>query len=166
MPWIVPFIPLIVAGAGATTAGLTLAGVGQPNQEAIARQQQKQLNDAKMAQAQQDQQSKQKAILGNLANAQEQGGGALNSPSLTELAATIAGLPGEAGGPSGTGAINAYLGTPPAGTGTSGGTGTGPGTGSGGGISDIIQQLLSRSGGGGNSGNLVSETYGLNGSTG
>ncbi len=65
MPWIVPFIPLIVAGAGATTAGLTLAGVGQPNQDAMAREQQKQLNDAKMAQAQQDAKDKQKATRRN-----------------------------------------------------------------------------------------------------
>lgn len=171
MPAIIPFIPLIVAAAGATTAGLTLAGVGQPDTGAAMAQQQKQLNDAKMRQAQQDALAKQKAIQGNLANAQEQGGGALNAPSLTELAATIAGLPGEAGGPSGTNALSAYLGTPAAGLSPSGGGGTGTPSGASGGpgggssLSDLLTHLLSSSKGSGG-GNMVGETYGLSGSMG
>ncbi len=98
--------------AGLATAGIglgeTVAGVGQPSSGDAAKQAQK----AQEQQVAADQAAKQKAILASLPNAQEQGGGALSAPSLTDLASVIAGLPGEATSASGKGALNAFLGTP------------------------------------------------------
>jgi len=120
MPQLV--IPLITAAIAGTTGGMQLAGVGQPSPGDAAKAQQQQLQADQLKQLQADQLAKQKAIQANLSNAQEQGGGALNAPSLTDLAAIIAGLPGESGTASGKGALASYLGTgnpvPGAATGT------------------------------------------------
>ena len=101
-------IPVILAATSATELGMNLAGVGRPSTP----DPNKQLDAAKQAQAQADADTKMKAIRANLANAQEQGGGALNAPSLTDLAAVIAGLPGESGTTAGRTALSSFLGTP------------------------------------------------------
>jgi hypothetical protein len=138
MPWIIPFIPLIAAGATVgTSVGLYEAGKGQTQQEEQA--QQAQLNQEQMQQAQQNALAKQKAIQATLANAQGQSGGTLNSPGLVNLASVIAGFPGAGGDSSGSKALADYLGT----GGEEGQSGTGTG-----------------------SGNLVSQTYGLSGTQG
>lgn len=135
MPWIVPFIPLIAAGATAgTSVGLYEANKGDASDAAA--QQEKQIQQAQLQQVQQNELQKQKAIQANVANAQEQGGGALNSPGLVNLASVIAGFPGAGGDASGSKALASYLGT---GSGTSSGSGNE---------------------------NLVGATYGLNGSQG
>lgn len=112
MPFVVPFIPLIAAAATATVSGIEMSQ--RPDGSGAK----KQLMEAQQKQAAADAQARQKAILASLPNAQEQGGGALNAPSLTDLAAVIAGLPGESGTTAGKGALASYLGT---GTGTTGG---------------------------------------------
>lgn len=112
MPWIVPFIPLIAGGVtSGTQLGMGLAGVGQPSPGEAAAAQQKQMQADQLKQLQADQLAKQKMIQANLSNAQEQGGGALSGPGLTDLAAIIAGLPGESGTASGKGALASFLGT-------------------------------------------------------
>jgi hypothetical protein len=109
MPAVLPIIiGAISAGIGGTELGMSLAGVGKPSGGDAA----KAAQDAQLKQAQADQAAKQKAILASLPNAQEQGGGALSAPSLTDLASVIAGLPGESTTSSGKGALNAFLGTP------------------------------------------------------
>ena len=119
MPAVVPFIPLIIAGATAgTEIGMTAAGVGQPSTGDAT----KQLQQAQEAQARADREQKTRAIQASLANAQEQGGGALSAPSLTDLASVIAGFPGESSTSAGTTALNKYLGLNPN-TGTSTGLG-------------------------------------------
>jgi hypothetical protein len=134
MPAVVPLIVgLVSAGIGGTELGMNLAGVGQPSQGAANAQLQKQ----EQQQAQQDALAKQRAIQAALPNAQEQGGGALNQPSLLNLGSVIAGLPGETNTPSGQSALTAFLGLP----------------GSGGSTSQQPE-------------NMVSATYGLSGSQG
>ena len=119
MPFTLPvIIGAISAAIGGTELGMQIAGVGKPSGGDAA----KQAQEAALKQSQADQQAKQKAILASLPNAQEQGGGALSAPSLTDLASVIAGLPGEATTSSGKGALNAFLGTP-----VSPGSSTGPG---------------------------------------
>ena len=109
MPALIPVIvPLIAAGVGATELGMNLAGVGKPSQGDA----QKQLQQAQEQQAAADAASKRKAILASMANAQEQGGGALSNPSLTDLASVIAGVPGEGTTSVGRGALTQYLGLP------------------------------------------------------
>jgi hypothetical protein len=111
MPFTLPvIIGAISAAIGGTELGMQIAGVGKPSSG--AGEAAKQAQDAQLKQAQADQQAKQKAILASLPNAQEQGGGALSAPSLTDLASVIAGMPGEATTSSGKGALNAFLGTP------------------------------------------------------
>jgi hypothetical protein len=109
-------IPLII---GLASGGLTSAfggggGSSSSDAAALAKQQQQQ--------AQQDMLAKQRAIQASLPNAQEQGGGALNAPSLLNLGSVIAGLPGETNTPSGQSALTAFLGLPASGTSTSGTT--------------------------------------------
>lgn len=137
-------IPIILGVVAATETGLQIAGVGQPSPGDAAKQQQEQLQKAQQAQAAQDAQQRQKAILANLANAQEQGGGALNAPSLTDLAAIIAGLPGEATSGAGKGALSQYLGLP----------------------SSTSGVVPNPSGGGGSEDTMVGRTFGLSGSQG
>jgi hypothetical protein len=132
MPALVPFIPLIVGAVGGTVGGLQLAdvGTGSPQKDAQA-----QLTKDQQMQSQADQMAKQKAILASLPNAQEQGGGSLQSPELVNLASIIAGLPGEGNAPNTGGkALSAFLGQGDSASGTGG--------------------------------NLVSSTYGINGSQG
>lgn len=136
MPFIVPFIPLIAAAATAgTSIGLYEANKGDASDAAA--QQQKQLQQEQLQQVQQNELSKQKAIQANVANAQEQGGGALTSPGLANLASIIAGFPGGSGDSASSNALASYLGT------GSGGTSSGTGN-----------------------DNLVGATYGLSGSQG
>lgn len=135
MPFLAPIIPILTGIAAAGSIGSTVYGLTQ--QGGGGGESSKQLAQAQQQQAQQDAAAKQKAILASLPNAQEQGGGSLNAPSLTDLASVIAGLPGEATTGAGKGALNAFLGTPATGT-----------------------------GGTGQSGNLVEATYGLSGSQG
>jgi hypothetical protein len=118
MPALIPVVlPILGAIGGAASAATSIYSLTrQPGGGGDAA---KQAQEAAQKQALADQQAKQKAILASLPNAQEQGGGALNAPSLTDLASVIAGLPGEANTASGKGALNAFLGTP-----------TGSGTGS------------------------------------
>ena len=132
MPFIVPLAAIIGAGIGATELGMNLAGVGKPSPGDAA----KQLQQQQEKQAAADAENKRKMILASLPNAQEQAGGNLNAPSLTDLGAVIAGLPGETNTGAGRGALSSFLG---AGTGT--GTSNQPE-------------------------NLVSATYGLNGNQG
>jgi hypothetical protein len=127
MPAIVPFIPLIIGAASVgTSTGLALSGAGQPSPNAGLDQQNKLLEQQKQQQAQSDAQAKQKAILANLANSQEQTGGNVGNNTLVDLASIIAGLPGEASGAPGKGALASFLGT--GGGGGGGGTSTGSGT--------------------------------------
>lgn len=109
MPWsVIPLIATIAtAGVGATELGMKLAGVGQPSPTEAKKAQEA----AQLKQAQADADSKRKAILASLPNAQEQGGGSLTEPSLTSLASVIAGLPGEATTGAGRGALSDFLGT-------------------------------------------------------
>ena len=112
---VIELLSLAAAGAG---IGMEVAGVGRPSSGDAT----KQLRQAQEQQAQQAAQQRQKAILANLANAQEQGGGALGNPSLVELASVIAGLPGEGQASAGRSALASYLGTPSTTmTGTTGG---------------------------------------------
>src|ERR1700757_3557018 len=135
MPAIIPALVAIGSAVGAGTSIYSL--VNRPSTPDTS----KQLQQAQEKQAQADQQARQKAILASLPNAQEQGGGALNAPSLTDLAAVIAGLPGETNTAAGKGALSAFLGSTPQ---------TGAST-----------NQSSQSGG-----NLVESTYGLSGSQG
>lgn len=136
-------IPIIGLAFGGVELGTSIAGVGKPSEGDAQKQMQQQLDQQKAAQDKADQQAKQKAILANLANAQNQTGGNVNNPGLVDLASIIAGLPGEATGAPGQGALSQYLGT---------GSGSGTGTGS---------SLLHKDD------NLVSATYGsLSGSQG
>jgi len=106
-----PFIAPIIGVIGAALGGLQLAGVGQPSPGDAAKQQQKQLQEAQQKQAAADAQARQKSILAALPNAQEQGGGALETGSLTNLASVIAGLPGEGTTAAGKGALSQFLGS-------------------------------------------------------
>jgi hypothetical protein len=121
-------LPLIISGItaaiGGTELGMNLAGVGLPSPGDAAKQEQA----AQLKQAQADAAAKQKMLLASLPNAQEQGGGALNAPSLTDLAAVIAGLPGEANTGVGRGALSSFLGTGPGTGGTTTNTGSNPET--------------------------------------
>jgi hypothetical protein len=101
-------IGLVSAAVGGTELGVNLAGVGKPSTPDPS----KQIQQQQQQQAAADALAKQKAIQANLSNAQEQGGGALNNPSLTDLAAIIAGLPGESTSGAGKNALSAYLGNP------------------------------------------------------
>jgi hypothetical protein len=159
-------IPLAVAAIGGGIAA-SQSGGGGSSSAAVTQQ----LNAAKLQQVQQNELASQKAIQANLANAQEQGGGALSNPGLLGLGASIAGVPGDVGNASGQNALNAYLGVggAPAGAGgTSGGTGTGAAGGPGGlNLNDIVQRLLAGGGSGGGGGdNMVGATYGLSGNMG
>lgn len=109
MPAFVPFIPLIVAGIGGTTAGLSLAdvGTGSPQKDADATLKQQQLLASQQAQQQQ-----QKLIGANLANSQEQSGGNVNNQTLVDLASIISGVPGAANTTTGNNALASFLGTP------------------------------------------------------
>lgn len=110
MPFIVPFIPLIAAAATTgTSVGLYEAGKGDASDAQAA--QQKQLQQSQLQQLQQNELSKQKSIQANIANAQEQGGGALNSPGLVNLASIISGFPGAGGDASAGKALSSFLGT-------------------------------------------------------
>jgi hypothetical protein len=100
------------AGIGATELGMGLAGVGQPSAGAAKDAAAKQAQADALKQAQADAQNRQKAILGNLPNAQEQGGGALGGLSLTDLASVMAGLPGATNTGQGRGALSTFLGSP------------------------------------------------------
>ena len=118
MPWIIPFIPLITAGAGATIGGLELAqaGTGSP-MKAEEAQQQQQRQQAQQQQSAAAAQTQQKAILANLPDAQNQTGGSVNAPGLTDLAAIIAGIPGQANSSPGKSALATFLGQQPGGSG-------------------------------------------------
>jgi hypothetical protein len=111
MPFI---IPLAISAVSAVMGGLS-AGGGPSSSDTT-----KQVDAAALKQLQADQQAKQKAILANLPGAQEQSGGALSGPGLTDLAAVIAGLPGESGTGAGKGALASFMGTGAAPGGTSG----------------------------------------------
>jgi hypothetical protein len=109
-------IGAVTAGLGATELGLNLAGVGQPSPGDAA----KQAQAAQEKQAAADAETRRKMILAALPGAQEQSGGALNAPSLTDLASVIAGLPGESNtGGAGEKALSSYLGLPGTGASTS-----------------------------------------------
>ena len=123
MPALIPaIIPLIAGAAGVgglvSSVGSLLGGGGPSSAD-----QAKQAQAAELKQAQADAETKRKMLLAALPGAQEQAGGALNAPSLTDLAAVIAGLPGEANTGVGKGALSSFLGT---GTGATGATGAPP----------------------------------------
>ena len=109
-------IPAILGIIGAVTGGVelgtSLAGVGQPSQGDALKQQQQLLQQQQQKQAQQDALGRQKAVLANLANAQDQTGGAVSGGGLVNLASVIAGLPGAATDTTGQRALSQYLGTP------------------------------------------------------
>lgn len=121
MPAIIPFIPLIAAGVGAATAGVSLYESGQQADAAkkAEQQQQDQLKQQEQLQSAQDAQARQKMIQANLANAQTQSGGSVNAPTLVDLAGIIAGVPGSGTSGEGKQALSKYLGT-----GDEGGSGT------------------------------------------
>jgi hypothetical protein len=136
MPPLAVLIGTIASAAiGGTELGMGLAGVGQPSQGAAADALKKQEQQQSLA----EQQAKQRAIMASLPNAQEQGGGALNSPSLLNLGSVIAGLPGETNTPAGQSALTAFLGNISTGSGSPASTNPQPQ-------------------------NLVQATYGLSGS--
>jgi len=142
MPMLAPLVPILTGIAAAGTIGETIYSlVSKPGGGGADTT--KQLQAAQEKQAQADAESKRKAILASLPNAQEQGGGSLAAPSLTDLAAVIAGLPGEGNTAAGKGALSAFLGT--------GTAGAGPGA-----ASPGAQQPS----------NMVEATYGLSGSQG
>ncbi len=139
MPAIVPFIPLIAAGIGAATAGVSMYESHKSAEEQAA-EQQKMLRDQAQAQSAAQAEQQKKMIQANLANAQEQGGGSLTDTGTLNLSSILSGLPGQGqtpGGP-GAGALAAFLGTgtPGSSSGASGGE------------------------------NMVSSTYGLSGNQG
>jgi hypothetical protein len=93
MPWIVPFIPLIAAGATTgTEVGLQLSGAltpsttGAANAEEIA---------ANQAQQRQQQTAEQEAFKSFAPQAQAQTGGSLADPSLSSLIAQLSGSPAD-----------------------------------------------------------------------
>ena len=96
MPWIVPFIPLIAAGAGVAGAGVGAydannASIDQnaaqkANADALLKQQQTQANQANL--------TKQEAVLGAQGQAQEQTGGSLTDSGTASLTDLLAGYPG------------------------------------------------------------------------
>ena len=113
MPIALPaVIGLVSAAIGGTELGMGLAGVGQPSPNAAKDAAAKQAQADALKQAQADADSKRKAILGNLPNAQEQAGGALGGLSLTDLASVMAGLPGQSNAGPGRGALSSFLGSP------------------------------------------------------
>jgi hypothetical protein len=119
MPALIPVVlPILGAIGGAASAATSIYSLTQ--QPGGGGDAAKQAQEAAQKQALADQQAKQKAILASLPNAQEQSGGALSAPSLTDLASVIAGLPGESNTPAGKGALSAFLGTPTPGAGSSG----------------------------------------------
>lgn len=147
MPWIVPFIPLIAAGATAGTslyeaqdASANQASAQKQQQDALLKQQQTAANQANL--------TKQEAVLGAQGQTQQQTGGSLTDPGTAALTDLLAGYPGyQNGGTSGTGG----------GTGTGNGTSTDAGVGasgvpgnSGSGTPDIASILAAlRNGGSG-----------------
>lgn len=118
MPMLAPLVPILTGIAAAGTIGTTIYELASKPGGGGGADTTKQLQAAQEKQAQADAESKRKAILASLPNAQEQGGGSLGAPSLTDLAAVIAGLPGEGNSAAGKGALSAFLGTnSPAGSG-------------------------------------------------
>jgi|SRR5215475_1048984 len=107
IPLITTIASVAAAGIGATELGLKLSGAGQPSPTEARKAQEA----AALKQAQADADQKRKMILAALPGAQEQSGGTLQAPSLTDLAAVIAGLPGETNTGAGHGALASYLGT-------------------------------------------------------
>jgi len=144
MPILAPLVPILTGIAAAGTIGETIYSLVSKPGGGGGGDTTKQLQAAQEKQAQADAESKRKAILASLPNAQEQGGGSLAAPSLTDLAAVIAGLPGEGNSAAGKGALSAFLGT-----GTGGGGTTSPA-----GASGSSPQKM------------VEATYGLSGSQG
>jgi len=101
-------IPLIAAVASTVIGATKLGQSSGDDSKKMAQQAQ----EAQQKQAQADADAKRKAILASLPNAQEQGGGSLDAPQLTNLASVIAGLPGEGSNTAaGRGALNQFLGT-------------------------------------------------------
>ena len=90
MPFIVPFIPLIVAGVGALTTGLQLAGVGQPSAHAG----QAAAPDT-TAQTLQDQKNRVASIAQRLPDIQSQLGGSVSPDFLMAMASQESGNPGD-----------------------------------------------------------------------
>ena len=103
-------LTIIGLAAGGVGTGLSVAGVGQPSQGDALKKQQQLLQQEQQKQAQADAQTRQKAVLANLANAQDQTSGALAGGGLVNLASVISGLPGAAGDNTGQRALAQYLG--------------------------------------------------------
>ena len=149
MPAVIPFIPLIAAGVGLTSAGVGAYEANNASIDNSANQafQKNQLAQQQQAQANQADLSKQEAVLGASGQAQQQTGGSLTDSGTTAFTDLLAGYPGFQGGAGGSPA-------PSAGTGTSGvGTGGAPSsTGSGSGTPDIAAILAMLRGQGGGAG--------------
>ena len=125
MPAIVPFIPLIAAGVGLTSAGVGAYEANNASIDNSANQafQKNQLLQQQQAQANQVNLSKQEAVLGASGQAQQQTGGSLTDSGTTAFTDLLAGYPGFQGGAGGTPAPGAGTGTSGIGTDTSGGGG-------------------------------------------
>ena len=146
MPWIVPFIPLIAAGAGLAGTGVAAydAQDNAANQASAQKQQQQALLQQQQQQAAQANLTKQEAVLGAQGQAQQQTGGSLTDSGTAALTDLLAGYPGYQGGSgsgtsTGTGVGSSGVG----GAGSPGGTGSTPD------IAAILAALRNGGGGGG-----------------
>lgn len=95
MPFIVPFIPLIAAGVGATELGMSFAGGGGPDLGKLQKQQQDQATADAAKQAKQEADSKAQMLRASAPNAQAQVGGSLTEAPFASLTSDIAGMPGD-----------------------------------------------------------------------
>ena len=95
MPFIIPFIPLIAAGVGATELGVQLSGAGGPDMGKLQKQEEAQAqSDAEKA-AKADAASKAQLLRKASPDAQAQVGGSLTEAPFASLTSDIAGLPGD-----------------------------------------------------------------------
>lgn len=101
MPWIVPFIPLIAAGA---TAGVGIGSIVSSDNNTASNQaaQKAQLTQEQQAQANQANLSKQEAVLGAQGQSQAQTGGSLTDSGTAALTDLLAGYPGYQSGSTGS----------------------------------------------------------------
>lgn len=96
MPFIVPLLPALIGAAVAgTTTGLELSGVGKPNEEAIKRDQAKQLEAANLKSRQDAELSQQQALRRAAPDIQSQTGGNLGTPAFAAQVASATGNPGD-----------------------------------------------------------------------
>lgn len=137
----------------------TVSGIMQSNAQSDAAKAQKQAQQqALQQQAQQQADANKKLIVGNLPNAVSQTGGYLTNTGDLGLSGTLSGLPGAAFTGYGQGALGQFLGSP-------GGTGT-EAAGASQGLAHpqgIMAMLAGLGEGGGGTGNMTQNTFGISG---